>query len=77
LFYLFVTGDIYISASTKTFITWNQYSTIWRSDDETLYFKTNKEAAAHFNLHSSTVSICVKKQKYKRFYVEKQGTGGS
>lgn len=55
----------------------HQYSTIWRSDDETLYFKTNKEAAAHFNLHSSTVSICVKKQKYKRFYVEKQGTGGS
>lgn len=55
----------------------HQYSTIWRSDDETLYFKTNKEAAAHFNLHLSTVSICVKKQKYKRFYVEKQGTGGS
>lgn len=55
----------------------HQYSTIWRSDDETLYFKTNKEAAAHFNLHLSTVSICVKKQKYKRFYVEKQGTGGN
>lgn len=55
----------------------HQYSTIWRSDDETLYFKTNKEAATHFNLHLSTVSICVKKQKYKRFYVEKQGTGGS
>ncbi len=55
----------------------HQYSTIWRSDDEILYFKTNKEAAAHFNLHLSTVSICVKKQKYKRFYVEKQGTGGS
>ena len=49
----------------------HQYGTIWKSDDETLQFKTNKEAADYFKCSLCYICTCVKKQKYKKYSIIK------